>query len=267
MLHALLTVLTLASIPRAIDPPEATAPATPVAEPAPKPPVPWPHPLITEVLYAVPTKGGDANGDGERQTTGDEFVELINPHDRPIRIGGYTLHDSAKPGKGQFRVTLPALELKPGQVLVVFNGYEAPVPGESDGLVGDPATPPRKQHPAFGNAWVVNARATSTRAGFSNAGDSLTLLDPRDRPVQCIVWGEAETPKGIDASTCLIERAPETSDASVQRRGLDGGFVEHPPYRPEGLGTETPLIPFSPGVFVVPGLTRLEDLPPYRGAR
>jgi len=267
MLHALLTVLTLASIPRPIDPPEATAPSTPVAEPAPKLPVPWPHPLITEVLYAVPTRGGDANGDGERQTTGDEFVELINPHDRPIRIGGYTLHDSAKPGKGQFRVTLPALELKPGQVLVIFNGYEAPVPGESDGLVGDPATPPRKQHPAFGNAWVVNARATSTRAGFSNAGDSLTLLDPRDRPVQCIVWGEAETPKGIDAATCLIERAPETSDASVQRRGLDGGFVEHPPYRPEGLGTETPLIPFSPGVFVVPGLTRLEDLPPYRGAR
>jgi hypothetical protein len=248
--------------------PGAKAPGgeTPV-EPAPKPPVAHPHPLITEVLFAVPTKDGDANRDGERQTAGDEFVEIINPHDKPIKVGGYTLHDSAKPGKSQFRITLPPMELKPGQVLVVFNGHESALPGEKDGLVGDPATPPRKQHPEFGNAWVLTARAPSTRAGFANGGDWVMLLDPRDRPIQCVIWGEAEEPKLPEGHGCVVERAPDSSDGSVQRKSIDGAFVEHPPYRPEGMGTEVALMWFSPGVYVVPGLTRLEDLPPYKGAR
>lgn len=58
--------------------------------------VPFPHPLITEVLFNVP-KGaaGDANGDGTRDAVGDEFVELINPHDKPIQLKGYVLSDSA----------------------------------------------------------------------------------------------------------------------------------------------------------------------------
>ena len=69
---------------------------------APKPPVEFPHPLITEILYAVP-KGdaGDANQDGKRSPTGDEFVELINPHDKPINLKGY----------------VPALLLESGELL------------------------------------------------------------------------------------------------------------------------------------------------------
>lgn len=247
---------------------EAAPDAAPeVVEEAAKPPVAYPHPLITEVLYAVPTKGGDANQDGERQTAGDEFVELINPHDRPIKIGGYTLHDSAKPGKSQFRITFPAMELKPGQIVVVFNGHESAILGETDGLVGDPATPPRKQHPGFGNAWVLNARAPSTRAGFANGGDYVLLIDTKDRPIQCVIWGEAEEPELPEGGACVVERAPESGDGSVQRKSIDGAFVAHLPFRPEGLGTEVELRWFSPGVFVVPGLTRLEDLPPYKGER
>jgi hypothetical protein len=70
-----------------------------IAQPADKPhaggpPVPFPHPLITEVLYNVPTgPEGDANGDGTRSATGDEFIELINPHDKPINLKGYVLTD------------------------------------------------------------------------------------------------------------------------------------------------------------------------------
>jgi len=71
-----------------------------VAQPAPaqpdKPLVPFPHPLITEVLYAVPSgKDGDADQDGKRSATGDEFVELINPHDKPINLKGYVLSDAS----------------------------------------------------------------------------------------------------------------------------------------------------------------------------
>lgn len=231
------------------------------------PPVAFPHPLITEVLYAVPTKDGDANMDGTRQTSGDEFVELVNPHDREIKLGGYVLTDSSKPGKSQFRVVFPALTLKPGQVVVVFNGNEAEIPGSDRRLVGDTATPPRERHPAFGNAWVFTARAASSRTGFSNKGDYVLLSSPRGEAVQCVVWGEMEGPALPEGHRCLVERVPETGDGSVQRRSVDGAFDIHPPYRPEGLGIETKLMPFSPGVFVIPGLTRLEDLPPYQGER
>ncbi len=70
------------------------------ARDAAKSPVPYPHPLITEVLYA-PAKGdaGDADGDGVRSATGDEFVEIVNPHDRPISLRGYVITD-ARPTKG-----------------------------------------------------------------------------------------------------------------------------------------------------------------------
>lgn len=244
------------------EPPEESAPDAP-----PKAPVAHPHPLITEILFAVPTKGGDANLDGERQTTGDEFVELINPHDKPVKLGGYTLHDAAKPGKSQFRFTFPPLTLQPGQVVVVFNGHESKLKGEADGTVGDGATPPRKQNPDFGNAWVFTARAPSTRAGFANGGDWLMLLDPKDTPIQCVMWGDAEEPKLSEGHGCVIERAPDADGSSIQRRGLDGSFTSHPPYRAEGVGIDAPLMPFSPGVFVVPGLTRLEDMPPYKGQR
>jgi hypothetical protein len=88
--------------------------------------MPFPHPLITEVLYAVPNAtGGDANLDGVRHASGDEFVELFNPHDKPIQLFGYSLSDRNPEGKGQFKFTFPAFELPPGAVAVVFNGFEA----------------------------------------------------------------------------------------------------------------------------------------------
>jgi hypothetical protein len=148
--------------------PEAQAPAK--AEP---PAVPFPHPLITEVLYAVPSGDeGDADGDGVRSATGDEFVELINPHTKPIRLKGYVLTDgrnllasggsgSAKrepststkktPGtstrdtkdkddasasvdrKNRIRFEFPDITLQPGQVVVVFNGYK----GKNTKAVGE----------------------------------------------------------------------------------------------------------------------------------
>ncbi|HJW47253.1 MAG TPA: hypothetical protein VJ484_12305, partial [Lysobacter sp.] len=55
--------------------------------------VPYPNPLITEVHYNV-RGDGDAARDGQRDAVGDEFIELINPHDKPIRLRGFTLIDS-----------------------------------------------------------------------------------------------------------------------------------------------------------------------------
>ena len=63
-----------------------------VAHAAAKNPIPYPHPQITEALFNVPTGAkGDANGDGERDAAGDEFIEIANPHNKPINLRGYTI--------------------------------------------------------------------------------------------------------------------------------------------------------------------------------
>lgn len=83
------------AVARAVQP-EPKSPAATGATPAGAHAVPFPHPLITEVLFNVPTgPKGDANGDGLRDAVGDEFVELINPHGKPIQLKGYVLTDSA----------------------------------------------------------------------------------------------------------------------------------------------------------------------------
>ncbi len=118
MIAPLISVLACSLVQTPVQtPPEPEAPKPsdpPAAEPAPKTLVPLPHPLITEVLYAVPTGDtGDANGDGKRSATGDEFVEIVNPHDKPIDLRGYVIADKSmgKPGALKFvfpRVQAPA---------------------------------------------------------------------------------------------------------------------------------------------------------------
>lgn len=224
------------------------------AEP-PTPPVAYPHPLITEVLFAVPTEksaGGDlsrcdASKDGSRDATGDEFVELVNPHDRPIDLKGYRLRDSAaatddgkaraggkKPAPGVDFV-FPALTLGPGEVVVVFNGHKQ----KWAGPVGDSLKAPVTRNDRFDNAWIFTMRAASSRAGFSNGGDFVLLSAPDGTPVERVRWGAGGG--GIRRDAPLIEDAPSTSSGSVQRQGA--AFVAH---------REIDGLPFSPGRFGTP---------------
>lgn len=221
------------------------APSTPAAALA----VSFPHPLIAEVLYAVPTGiGGDANQDGTRRVAGDEFIELVNPHDKPIQLGGYVLSDAtAATGKGGFRFVFPPMELAPHSVVVVFNGHESTIPGP----VGDTKVAPATGNSKFHNAKVLSAKMTSSRASLSNTGDAVTLRGPSPRqgqpgaPVQRIRWGKADASAG-GTTFPLDEVAPTTSKASVEREGL--GPAD--PWRVHAAhdgGT-----PFSPGLFVFP---------------
>ncbi|MBL8962595.1 MAG: lamin tail domain-containing protein [Phycisphaeraceae bacterium] len=173
------------------------------------PPLPYPHPVITEVLYAVPTRGGDANRDGVRDASTDEFVELVNPHGRPINLKGYTITDSGE-GKSKFKFTFPPVEVLPGQVVVVFNGGGPRMPGP----VGDAKNAPPRGHPDFHGALVFNARTSSSRASFANKSDYALLLAPTGAPIACVHWGGEKTPP---AHCLLLEEAPAISRGSVQR--------------------------------------------------
>lgn len=175
-----------------------------------------PHPVITEVLFNVPNDAtGDANKDGVRDATGDEFVELFNPHARTVNLRGYTIlsrmslgDDTAKKG---VRFTFPDLELPPGAVVVVFNGYKAQIKG----FVGTAERAPPKVHPDFHKAGVFSMGITAKNRSWNNAGDFVLLQAPDGTPVDAIWWGEPSP--APPPNTLRSAEAPAKSGGSVQR--------------------------------------------------
>ncbi len=180
------------------------------------------HPLITEVLYAVaPGAAGDANKDGTRDVNGDEFIELVNPHDTPIQLAGYVLADrELSKGEKKFtsmRFKFPAVELKPGQVLVVFNGHEQ----KWTGPVGTAAAAPSGGNELFGSALVFTMEITSAKQGLANKGDCVQLIAPDGAVVSCITRGDGTAPAGA----AKVEQAPLVTRGSIERVSKDGPLL------------------------------------------
>lgn len=186
---------------------------------------PEPMPLITEVLYSVPKgEAGDASRDGSRHATGDEFVEIHNPTDTPIRLAGWTITDRNAPEAGQFLFVFPEFTLDAGGTAVVFNGVEQHIPGP----VGTADQAPPKANGEFGEAWVFTAGNTSSNVGLANSADWVCLKTAAGEVVSCLVWGDPdETPPVADDR---LVRLPNASNASVQLTlaGPGGVFEAHP---------------------------------------
>lgn len=122
---------------------------------------------INEVL-ADPPRGerGDANGDGIRDASADEFVEIVNTGTTPLCLAGWTLSDSS----GLRRHLFPlGLELRPGKAIVIFGGG---VPTGS-----------------FGGADVQWA-TSSKGLNLSRKGDVLTLRDAVGNIAKQVSWGD-----------------------------------------------------------------------------
>jgi hypothetical protein len=187
------------------------------------------HPLVTEVLYAVP-KDADPDQDGRRSATGDEFIELVNPTDKPINLKGYKIADAKKgvppdakgkdkPGDkdNRFSFTFPELSLQPGEVVVVFNGYESSpaAPCGTQDAAG-------KKNPKFHDAYVFSAQVKSQYVAFANTADCIALYDPDGNTIECIHWGEKQKPEAAPKTSKLPE-----ARGSVQRTSVTGEFVRH----------------------------------------
>lgn len=233
----------------ALGAPIASTSAQPDGAPAKAVPPAFPHPLITEVLYAVPTGvAGDANRDGARHANGDEFVELTNPHDKPIQLLGYTLADRNVTPDRRIRFTFPAFELPPGGVVVVFNGFEASM----DGPVGSAEVAPKERHPKFDGAWVFSMGIKTPQTGLSNTGDYLLLTSPTGEKIHLIRWGEF--PEAIPEGCVIVEGAPLVAGQSAHRVKPAGPLVAHDPregkdglrYSPGFTGLASPVGPTSP---------------------
>lgn len=214
---------------------------------APPSPIAFPHPLITEVLYNVPQgSDGDANGDGSRSANGDEFIELVNPHDKPIDLEGYTItdgvetqlnttkkggeKDAAAPAdksvkksktvqKPQVEFTFPKLVLQPGEKVLVFNGCKQKFAGPH----GTTKQAPAAADPTFGGAYVFTMAVESTFVAMNNASDAVQLLAPAhakgaERKTVEVVWWGKPGEAAYDHSAGLCEEVKE-GKGSVHRIG------------------------------------------------
>jgi predicted extracellular nuclease len=109
--------------------------------------------LVINEIHADPASdiSGDANGDGLRDSSDDEFVELVNPTSSDLDISGWTLSD----GFGLRHIFPSGSIVQAGCSVVVFGGN----------------TPTG----AFGASLV---QVASTGAlGLNNSGDSVMLSD------------------------------------------------------------------------------------------
>jgi len=121
--------------------------------------------LLTEFL-ADPPAGieGDANGDGERNASQDEFVEFLNITDSIIDLSGMGIYDS-----DVLRHTFPdSTLLQSNQLLVVFGGGNIPE--------------------NLGDATVQ--KANTNRLSLDNGGDRIILRDSLNEIIFFHEYGE-----------------------------------------------------------------------------
>jgi Lamin Tail Domain/IPT/TIG domain len=161
------------------------------------------NPVTLTVLAAVgineyladPPDGliGDANGDGVRDSSDDEFIEVVNRTDAPISIGGYALRDA---DAVRFRFP-PGTIIPAGEAAVVFGGGTP---------TGD-----------FGNARANGLVFKAASLSLNNSGDTLSLLDAAGQIVESFTYGATEG--GANQS---INRNPEFVGAFVKHSSIQG---------------------------------------------
>ena len=158
--------------------------------------------IINEVL-ADPGSGtdGDANGDGTRSGTADEFVEIVSASSTPVDISGWGIADDFGT-----RFVFPAgTELIPGRAAIVFGGGNTKKMKDFEGLYGTLAF-------------------VSSGLGLSNTGDTVKLVRPDGSLADSMTYG---TEGNKDLS---LVRETE-GDATAP-------FVQHPE-TPYSAGTQS----------------------------
>ena len=133
---------------------------------------------------------GDANGDGTRSATQDEFVEIVNTGDSDVDLSGLTLSD----GNEVQHVFADDTMLAAGAAIVIFGG------GEPTG--------------EFGGATVVVA--STGGLSLNNGGDTLTLATADGEVIQELEYGSE------GGQNVSLTRDPDLTGAFVQHDGATG---------------------------------------------
>lgn len=117
---------------------------------------------LNEILADPPPDlAGDANGDGVRDTSDDEFVEVINHSSASVDLTGWSLHDAT----ALRHAFGDGLVLAPGEIYVVFGG-------------GSPAGIPSRFDVASTGGLSLN-----------NTADDVRLVGPDGVPLDVHAYG------------------------------------------------------------------------------
>jgi len=167
--------------------------------------------VINEYLADPPdTLAGDANQDGTRSSSSDEFIELLNRSSEPFDISGYKLLDS----DAVRHLFAAGTIVPPFEAAVVFGG-------------GSPSGP-------FGNATENHLVFKASTGGLSlnNGGDTITLQDAQGRIVQQIKFGAVEGGAGQS-----LNRDPDGDGSTFAPHAIvaaDGRRLFSPGVRADG---------------------------------
>ncbi|HKP71817.1 MAG TPA: Ig-like domain-containing protein, partial [Pyrinomonadaceae bacterium] len=156
----------------------------------------YPLTLVLNEVLADPPDGaaGDANHDGVRSASQDEFIEIVNASATDLDIGGYQLTTRGTSGADAVRHTFAARTIvAPGNAVVVFGGVQA--------SSFDPG------HPAFAGALALTA-STGTLS-LTNTGGLVKLLDASGATVEQLAYG-GESELDGDRNQSLT-RSPDVS--------------------------------------------------------
>jgi len=150
--------------------------------------------ILTEFL-ADPPNGliGDANGDGERSASQDEFLEFLNITDRAIDLSGMAIYDA-----DLLRHQIPdSTIIPPNQLFLVFGGGEV--------------------RPNFDH--VIVQKASSNRLSLANVGDRIILRDSLQNILLLHDYGE-EANDNQSIVFCPIDKESDFIKHTVIGLGL-----------------------------------------------
>jgi uncharacterized protein (TIGR03437 family) len=168
--------------------------------------------IVINELLADPPDGlnGDANHDGVRDTSADEFVELVNATTHDIDLSGYQLQSRSLTATND---TLrhrfaPGTTLFAGTSIVVFGGGS-----------------PDPHNPIFGGSQVV--KASSGALSLVNGGGVITLRKPNGEVMTSVAYGASLGVRGDQNQS--ITRSPDVTGtfalhASVSDRSFSPGI-------------------------------------------
>ncbi|UWX53943.1 lamin tail domain-containing protein [Maribacter litopenaei] len=193
--------------------------------------VPIPAIVINEILADPPVDlSGDANGDGTRDASQDEFIEIVNLEDTDIDISGWTISDAVG-----IRHTFPANTILASNCgAVIFGG------GTPTGQFGGMAV----------------QTASSGFLGLNNGGDTVILSDDEATVIATYTYGSEG---GNDQSLTLVPDGTGTEPLVPHSTATgSGGTPFSPGTRVDGtafVGCEV----IAPPVITCPSDLTIED--------
>jgi len=164
--------------------------------------------IVINEFLADPPDGlaGDANHDGVRDTSADEFVELVNATTHDIDISGYQLQSrSLTTTNDTLRHRFAAgTKLPAGAAIVVFGGGS-----------------PNANNSIFGGSQVI--KASSGGLSLVNAGGVITLRNSTGAIVTSVAYGTSLNLRGDQNQS--LTRAPDiTGEFSLHSLVSDSRF-------------------------------------------